>query len=51
MAALREGFVESDLPFRVDLVEEADLTPSMRDMFLADSVRIRAAEEAGAPRS
>lgn len=39
-AALREAFAESDLPWRVDIVEAAALSEELRSRWIASSVPI-----------
>ena len=40
LAALRDAFTESDLAFRVDVVEEQSLSQELRDRWLASAVPI-----------
>ncbi len=41
-AALAEGFVESDLPFKVDLVDWANIDETFRDIIRRDGVNVQA---------
>ena len=41
-APLDEAFAESDLPFKVDLLDARDLEPGFRDRLMAGSVMIHA---------
>jgi uncharacterized protein len=43
-ALLDEAFAESDLPFKVDLLDSKDVEPSVRDRLLEGSVLIQTAE-------
>lgn len=37
-ARLRLAFEESDLPFKVDILEQASLAPELREQILADAI-------------
>ena len=43
-SALKEGFVESDLPFKVDLVDWALIDESFREIILRDGVAVHDCE-------
>lgn len=43
VAELKEAFEESDLPFKVDVVEWAQTDARFRDVIRRDAVRVQAA--------